>query len=128
MSLDPSIVTEIAPQFTDDARIAIFLARAERRHTQAAWGAVYADAMAALAAHMLTRFPASAAASSAAGEVTGGVTARSAGDLSESYGDATAGVDVGLSDADLRTTRYGLDYLALRASRSATTATAIRVY
>ena len=128
MPLNPAIVVEVAPEFAADTRLASFLAKAERAHSIAPWGAVYADAMAYYAAHLLTRQKETAAASSAAAESAGGVTSRSAGDLAEGYGDASAGgTTVPDADVDLRTTRYGLAYLRLRGSRVATTATLITV-
>ncbi len=108
----------LAPEFAADSRVATFVELAEERLSPGAWGAVYDTAVAYLAAHLLTRAKATAAASAAVAESPGTVTARAAGDVSESYGTgaATVGSD---ADADLRTTRYGLAFLSLRSTRAA---------
>jgi hypothetical protein len=127
VSIPTTAVTDIAPEFLTDPRVAAFLARAERRHNEAAWGDVYEDAMGAYAAHMLTRYHATATASASAGEVPGSISSRRAGGESEDYGSASIAIAHD-SDAGLKTTRYGLDYLELRASRAVTAPTTIRVF
>ncbi len=81
------------------------------------WGNVYYQAVALLAAHMLTRLPSDPAASANASEATGGYTSRSVLTISESRG--TAFTAKTAADAELATTRFGLLYMRLRDSRAA---------
>ena len=111
----------LAPEVAARADASDLLALAALQMTPSTWGSVYTLALCHLAAHMATLAPTTAAASSASAAVAGPVTAKSTQDRSESYGSATAGVaGMTLGDAALARTRYGLEYLRLRNTRSAT--------
>lgn len=88
------------------AKIQTFLDIASLRVSQPKWGDKTAYATALLAAHMLATSGAQGGGSSG-----GPVTAEQVGDVSRSYG--TVGQQ-GSGDEDLRTTRYGIDFIALR--------------
>lgn len=96
------------PEFADSPRATIdaFLSIASQRVPPPVWrgNAPYATAL--LAAHMLaTSGP------SGGGSAGGPVTAEQVGDLSRSY---QSMAEPGSGDAALMTTRYGIDFVALR--------------
>lgn len=123
MATQQAMLEAFAPEFVGDTRIALALElAAEQMATEAVWGNVYDQAVAYLAAHLLTSWsPAAGSGSgSAAGSAAGPVTSESAGDVSRSYGNSTSGVTgLGLSDALLATTSHGRNYLGLRRTRAA---------
>lgn len=112
MATPEEIFAAIAPQLVGDARIDLFLGLAATRLDATEWGIFYSEGIANLAAHFLTMAN-RAAAGGIAGGHSGTVTAKSAGDLSVSYG-AVAGVSFSASDADLAQTSYGITVIALR--------------
>lgn len=101
-----------------DATIETWLGVAVRRHTAAAWGAAYGDAMVAWAAHRIQRTPGSGAPGTGSSTEVGAIASQRDGDLSRSYA-TPASTAMTPSDAELQTTRYGQDYLAMRDSRAA---------
>jgi hypothetical protein len=108
-----ALLEKVAPEFVDDARADFALEEAATLHAVAPWGAAYALAMAYYAAHTLTMQDRAAAGGASGGEVT----ARSAGDLSESY--ATSATAATSGSDFLTETIYGRKYLSIRRSRSA---------
>src|SRR5690606_23805009 len=83
-------------------------------------GRVYAQAVAYLAAHLAV-LSQRAAFAAGAGVVGGGpVAGVTTGGLSVSFGQAQVTAASSLGDESLKTTAYGLEFLALRASRPKT--------
>ena len=113
------MLTLLAPEVAARADADSWLEIAATEISAAAWGSsLYMRAVCLLAAHMATLSPITAAASAATATDAGAVTARSAGKTSESYGAATAGVSaLSTEDAMLATTKYGREYLRIRATR-----------
>ncbi len=122
-----AVLRHIAAQYAalDDADVEEWLAMARAQMAPATtWGAVYEQAVANRAAHMMTRARVGEGAeagdptTAAPGSLASVTTAR----LSVSYG-ASGGPGSGRAssggDDELTTTRYGLAYLELRASRAA---------
>lgn len=123
MTTQTEMLQAFAPEFVGDTRIALALSlAAQQMATSAVWGNVYDQAVAYLAAHLLTSWGPLAGSGSGggAGGVAGPVTSESAGDVSRSYGSVGSGVSGGLSvsDAMLAATRYGQQYIALRRGRA----------
>lgn len=90
-----------------------FVDMAESRLSSARWGALYAQAVAHLAAHMLLLRQQAEKDAAAGTSSAGPVTARKAGDLSENYGSLAASA-LTTGDAALATTVAGRAYLELR--------------
>ena len=115
----------LCPEFTSavdypDATLDTFLTLAASLHTASVFGAVYGDAMAYYAAHLLKMATTEDALSSATGGVTaGGVTAVKAGDLSVSFGGVSVTLSGGsvMPDQLLAQTTYGRLYLTIRNTR-----------
>ena len=112
-----SLLKAVAPEFdvgddSEDERLALFLGMATRRLDRSAWGAVYEDAQVYLAAHLLTL----SARSSTAGAGAGAITGMSTGDFSMSFAPVMTRPG---ADAELATTVYGQQFLALRSTRAA---------
>lgn len=106
----------VAPTLYADARWSTFVAIAQEQLTAAAWGNVYGQASAYLAAHLLqVAIDAENAGAGVAGSPLTGITT---GALSESYG-ATVAASNNTDDALLATTSYGRQFLALRRTRAA---------
>lgn len=132
----PAKLRILAPEFKtdDDDTLAVYLELAAERMDSRAWGNVYGQAVAYLAAHILTiarRGDASAAGGGAgAGQGgTGAVSSISTGDWSVSFGGSLTGAEGGvdtLAEASLMTTRHGKEYLALRRTRAAGRSRVIR--
>jgi hypothetical protein len=122
VSTSVALLEQIAPQFEGDARAEVYLELAASVHTASVWGSAFSYAMALYAAHLLTQ--ADRAAAGLAG-TSGPVTSKTAGDLSESYGNSAAGQVA--ADAELAETSYGRQYIQIRKSRSVTAPTAIGV-
>lgn len=117
------LVDFIAPNFaTDTTRrdTAITMATRYLGATSAKWGAVYNDAIANLAAHLLTIYDPNGPFAAGAGSVGAGpVTSIRTGDWAVSYaGPATMGSGA-TGDAVLMMTPYGQEYVRLRNSRAA---------
>lgn len=87
-------------------KINAFIAIASTRTPVPVWGDVASYATALLTAHML-----STSGPQGGGSAGGAVTQESVGDLSRTY--ATI-FDASRGDAPYMTTRYGIDYIALR--------------
>jgi hypothetical protein len=114
------ILTMIAPEVAARADADVWISLAVLQMAPSVWGTVYQMAVCYLAAHMATLAPLDVDDAADAAGVAGPVTARSTGELSESYG-ATTAVSTGsrtAEEADLSTTVYGRRYLALRATRA----------
>lgn len=125
------LVDFIAPNYaTDTSRrdAAITMATRYLGATSALWGAVYNDAIANLAAHLLTVYdPNGPFSSGGGGSVSGSVTGMSTGDWSVSFGGGGgAGAGGAMGDEGLERTSYGLEYLRLRNSRAAGRARVVR--
>lgn len=88
------------------AKIDVYIEIATGRVPCSVWGAATKYATALLTAHML-----STQGNQGGGSAGGGVTQEQVGDLSRTYGSATVAGD---DDALYGTTRYGIDFLALR--------------
>lgn len=86
------------------------------------WGGVYDQAVANLAAHLMARAGVGTSPTPGDGSATGGgITSARTGDLAVGYGNtggAGAGAASNGADDDYTTTKYGLRFLALRASRA----------
>lgn len=125
----PALVRILAPEYVaeDDTTLQVFLDLAAARLDAAAFGNVYAQANAYLAAHILTiaRRGVAGAAGSGAGAgqgASGAVTAISTGDWSVSFAGGMNGSEGGvdtLAESSLMTTRFGKEFLALRRTRQA---------
>jgi|GEM_PF-6461915 len=98
----------IAPEFSGDDP-APFLAMAAARMDARHFGALYPQAEAYLAAHLMALAHRSAN-SGGGGGVVGAVKSASTGGVSVSYG-----IDgsIGVGDSSLASTAYGLEYLAI---------------
>lgn len=107
----------LAPLVASDSRAATFLEMAATRLTASAWGNVYVQAVALLAAHMLEMAPSSSG-GGAAGAASGPVASKSAGDQSIAYG-SLAGAPTSTADEALKQTTYGREFIALRDTRAA---------
>jgi hypothetical protein len=96
------------PEFTKvpAAKINAFITVASNRVPSGVWGSVAGYATALLTAHML-----STSGPQGGGSAGGAVTAEQVGELSRSY--QFIG-EIGSGDAPLMTTRYGVDFVALR--------------
>lgn len=96
------------PEFNDigAGRINAVIGIAHGRLGEAAWGDCFEYAQALLTAHML----ASALSGNSMDGGTGPITSQSVGDLSESFGQ----LNVSDSDSVYTTTKYGVEFLALR--------------
>lgn len=116
MSASRDILNAIAPEFADEPRADLFLTLAAQRIRPSAFGALYGQAVAYLAAHMLTMSPDDGGEGAAS---AGPVTSRGAGALSIGYG-APGAAASGHVDAALQQTRYGREYLAILRSRAVT--------
>lgn len=112
LELFRAIAPELEAETAD--RVGTFLTLAATRLTSSAWGAVYAEAVVLLAAHMITLSP---AAGTAEPGVSGAITSRTAGDLSVTYAASTSSAP--WSDAWYARTTYGQQFVALRNTRAA---------
>ena len=94
-----------------------YITNAQIGQSAAAWGSAYTLAMAYLAAHLMKLMPTTAPETDNPTDAAGPVTSKKAGDLAIGFqgliGSGSAEKD------DLRATRYGKAYLALRRTRSA---------
>lgn len=122
MTTATEYLESVAPEFTGDARIDAFLEIAALQMDSGKWGNVYTLAVAYLAAHLLTE---SADDGGASATLAGALTAKHAGDLSESYATPSGGT-VTRDDALLSTTKYGRAFCRLRNSRAARAPRTIR--
>ncbi len=116
------LIRAIAPDLADvdNATLETFVELAAQRISQSVFGHVYAQAVAYLAAHLAV-LSQRAALAAGAGVVGGGpIAGVTTGGLSVSFGAHSTTAASGLGDESLKTTAYGLEFLALRASRAAT--------
>ncbi len=116
------LIRTIAPDLADvsDASLDAFLELAAQRISPGVFGRVYAQAVAYLAAHLAV-LSQRAAFAAGAGVVGGGpVAGVTTGGLSVSFGQAQVTAASSLGDESLKTTAYGLEFLALRSSRPKT--------
>lgn len=116
------LIRAIAPDLADvdDVALDTFLELAAQRISQSVFGSVYVQAVSYLAAHLAV-LSQRAALAAGAGVVGGGpVAGVTTGGLSVSFGQAQVTAMSGLGDESLKTTAYGLEFLALRASRAKT--------
>lgn len=90
-----------------------FVSLAESRLSSGRWGALYAQAVAHLAAHMLLLRQQAEKDAAAESSTAGPVTSRKAGDLSENYGSLQTS-DLSAADASFATTVAGRAFLELR--------------
>ena len=117
------ILMEVAPELSGEplSRIGLFLELAAARISPAVFGKVYPQAVAYLAAHLMTVSGRAEATGSAS---PGAVQSATTGGVSVSFGASTAHKTLG--DESLSSTAYGLEYLALRNSRAGTKMKLIR--
>jgi len=101
-------VLRIAPSLSDDTRIDDTIAVVVGQLSFEAFGAHWAEAVAALVAHRLLSSP-----EDGDGLIRGPITAEKTGNLSRSYANASVPV-ASSADADLSTTAAGRYYLSLR--------------
>lgn len=105
-----------------NGRVNIFIGAAARRLDASTWGAVYPDALVALAAHDLTQSPADGSGGEGGTDGGGPITAKKAGDVAVNFGSsAAASSTTSHTDAELMETKHGRKFLALRDTRAATT-------
>lgn len=124
MATQQAMLEAFAPEFVGDSRLSLALElAAQQMASETIWGAVYDQAVALLAAHLLTGWGPAAGSGSgvAAGQNAGPVTSETAGDVSRSYGHVTSNIAGGASitDALLAATTHGRAFLALRKGRAA---------
>lgn len=117
------ILVEIAPELASETptRLDLFLELAASRISPEVFGRVYVQAVAYLAAHLLTLANRAQDVGTAA---PGAVQSASTGGVSVAFG--STGAPLSVSDAALGQTNYGLQYLELRNSRAATKMRLIR--
>lgn len=112
------VATEFSAE-TDDT-VDNFIELAANRHSGDAWGSsTYPEAMAWCAAHHMAMRD-KAAAGTAGSALVGAVTSRRAGDIAVGSG-GLGSVTYSRADTPYTQTTYGLEYLALKYSRSAVT-------
>lgn len=126
MSVD--LLKALAPELdpgdaSQDARMDLFLGMAAARMNAPAFGALYGQAAAYLAAHLMTLSGRALEDGSAA---PGALRSISTGDQSRSFG-PTASVVATLGDAALASTVYGEQFLSIRNSRAAAGPYLVRV-
>lgn len=129
-----TIFREIATEFSAvaDATVENWIERASNRHTAASFGAaaVFAEAMAYYAAHLMKMQERAAAASGGGGggAGVGSVTSHRAGKWAVGYGGTgSASSKFDKSEQDLLQTTYGMTYLSIVNTRSAVFPTQIIV-
>lgn len=132
----PATVRALAPEYAaeTDEVLMTYLDFAAQRLDARAFGGVYAQAVAYLAAHILTiaRRGVAGGAGGGAGAgqgASGAVTAVSTGDWSVSFAGGLNGSEGGvdtLAEASLMTTRFGKEFLALRRTRAASRSRVIK--
>lgn len=107
-NINPQYFLTLFPEYkhTHETRINAYINIASVRVPLSVWGLNTQYATALLVAHMLAT-----AGPQGGGPAGGALTAEQVGDLSRSF--ATVG-EPGSGDADMRTTRYGIDFVALR--------------
>lgn len=108
----------VAPTLYADARWSTFVAIAQEQLTAAAWGNVYGQASAYLAAHLLQVAIDAETVGVGAGAAGSPLTSITTSVLSESYG-TTVVASNNTDDALLATTSHGRQFLALRRTRAA---------
>jgi len=111
----------IAPQFASepDDTLEVFLSMAAERMDAKAWGKLYEQGAAYLAAHLLTLRDRGDMAAGHGGGAGGGITSVSEGGQSISYGGGGQNAST-LSEEALASTQYGQQYLQLRGQLAAT--------
>lgn len=124
MSELTDLVDLIAPNFRGDPKrrnAAIDMAARFIGATSEKWGPVYLDAIANLAAHYLTLYDPDGAFAGGGGSggIAGAITSVRTGDWAISGEGSNAGSGGAYSDASLKLTVYGKEYLRLRDSRAA---------
>lgn len=125
----PLLIRTVAPEYKDetDEVLTVWLDLAAQRLDETTWGKVYAQALAYLAAHLLTvaRRGVSGLPGSGAGAgqgASGAVTSISTGDWSIGFAGGMNGSEGGvdtLAESSLLTTRFGKEFVALRRTRPA---------
>lgn len=125
--MNTATLKRIAPQYAaiSESELGEWLAQAAASMAPPAlWGAVYDEAVAQLAAHLMTRSGVGQAqvAGDPMASAAGGATSITTGRLAVSFGSA-GGAGAGRasdgSEDDLTTTKYGLRYIALMKTRAA---------
>ena len=121
MSVTPLTVEQyiqaVAPALMQDPSLDVFIEMAKERTDRGFYGVKYNHAVALMAAHIAFRLGAGtlgAGSGSSEGGSTGSVTSKREGDLSVSFGTGAASAVVGIGDADLAQTRWGLMLISLR--------------
>lgn len=111
------LLKAIAPELATetDERLSTFLELAAQRISARVFGRVYAQAACYLAAHLLTLANRATQAGVAG---AGPVASVGTGGLSVSFGQIAT--NTATADASLKSTSYGLEFLALRSSRAGT--------
>lgn len=120
MSSTSDALAKIAPEIAARADVDFWLTLAAAQLDAVSFGVMYLYAVCYLAAHMATLAPLDEDDAADAAGAAGPVTARSTGELSESYAAvSTSSVVTTLEEADLSSTVYGRRFLAIRGTRSA---------
>ena len=115
MALDTTTIIAAMPEFASiaDATRDVYIALAMEEMDSTAWGELYNQGVAYLAAHKMLRMGVGSSGVIGGGAGAAGmVTAETAGKVSRSYGSA-ASASVTLGEQEYTTTKYGMQYLAL---------------
>lgn len=112
-------IAALAPGLSQDATCSVFVEMAEERTQRDFYREKYNQAVALLAAHIWFLLGSGSASLPGGGNSSGGstgtVNSKREGDLSVGFGSgAVSGLSVGVGEADLAQTRWGLMLLALR--------------
>lgn len=134
MSAELDLLRLLAPDLAaePDARVEDFITEAARRLNGPAFGALFPQATIYFAAHLLAYSPDGGTGGVAvgAGGASGALSSKKTGDEALTFGSAsslTSGVTVTMADADLMTTHYGRQFLAIRGTRSVVAPTVITI-
>lgn len=120
MSSTTDALEKIAPEVFARADRDFWITLAAAQLDAVSFGGMYLYAVCYLAAHLATLSPLDADAAADAAGAAGPVTARSTGELSESYASiATSSTVRTLEEAELASTAYGRRFLSIRSSRAA---------
>ena len=95
---------------TSDARVQVYIDDAELEMNESQWGDLYDRGLSALTAHLLSIADKNAASGGAGTSLTGGVSSRSVGSVSVSFGTSSSS---GSAEDFYLSTSYGADYWRL---------------
>jgi len=116
LALPISVIVNVAPEFTNDDRLAFFLQMAEDAHTASVFAGQYSYAMGYYAAHMMATTP--TADGEGNNQAQGALISRKAGDVERQWASPAVGTPWWYQW--LATTIYGQRYLMILRSRAET--------